>query len=177
MILSYNELLEIVNEGVINPLVENINGASIDIRLGSEIKLESGSSMRIVDIQEKQALKMTSKIIPEDGYLLYPGECILAHSIEIFNLPDNLSAEYVLKSSMARCFLNHMYAGFADPLWHGQLVLELKNESRFHIMRLHTGMKIGQIKFYKHKPVPHENSYAVHGRYNGSVGAMESEGV
>lgn len=36
------------------------------------------------------------------SFLLMPGEFILAQSVEVFNLPDDLSAEYKLKSSMAR---------------------------------------------------------------------------
>jgi deoxycytidine triphosphate deaminase len=66
----------------------------------------------------------------------------------------------------------------ADPRWHNsKLTLELKNELSHHQILLKTGMKIGQIIFYRVTPVPEEHSYAVKGRYNNTTEVTASKGV
>ena len=103
-------------------------------------------------------------------YVLLPGDFILAASVEIFNLPNNISAEYKLKSSMARIGLEHLNAGWCDAGWNRScLTLELKNMTRHHSIELNYKDPIGQIVFFKHTPVPNDKSYAVRGRYNGDT--------
>ena len=77
-------------------------------------------------------------------YDLAPGQFCLAATAETFYLPDNIAAEFKLKSSLARAGLNHALAGFADPGWTGSvLTLELTNTLRWHSLRLRPGMKAG----------------------------------
>jgi len=47
------------------------------------------------------------------------------------------------------------------------LTLELKNMTQFHNICLEKDVKIGQIVFFKHTPVPQDKSYSIRGRYNG----------
>ena len=99
-------------------------------------------------------------------YDLHPGEFILAHTIEVFDLPADISAEFKLNSSGARIGLDNALATWADPRWHGStLTLELKNNTKNHIIRLHHGCRIGQMIFHRSEPVPEDKSYAVRGRY------------
>ena len=103
-----------------------------------------------------------------EGFSLEPGEFILASSIEVFNLPPDISAQYRLKSSMARIGLEHLNAGHCDAGWNGSvLTLELKNVTRYHAIHLQAGDPIGQMVFWRHEPVPADKSYAARGRYNG----------
>jgi len=112
------------------------------------------------------------------GYALRPDEFILASSEEFFDLPDYISAEYKLKSSMARNGLEHLNAGWCDAGWNGsRLTLELKNVTRYHKLLIEAGMAIGQVVFFKHAPVPHEKSYAVRGQYNKQQSVTESKGI
>ena len=91
---------------------------------------------------------------------------MLAETREIFNLPDHVAAQFVLKSSRAREGLEHLLAGYCDPGWHGsRLTLELHNSRRLHNVALWPGMKIGQMVFHSLAGRP-ERSYAVTGRYN-----------
>jgi deoxycytidine triphosphate deaminase len=113
-----------------------------------------------------------------DGYVLRPREFILGHSREEFNLPDDIAAEYKLKSSLARAGLGHALAGWCDPGWHGShLTLELFNSLRHHSLILREGMKIGQMVFFRGKPVPSDRGYRARGQYNGDRGAVASKGV
>lgn len=176
-LISYSELVELVNQGVINSDPANINGASIDITLGDEIMLESYSTPSYIDLMEKESLRMIKHKM-EEVYMLEPGDFILATSVETFNLPSDIACEYKLKSSLARSGLQHLMAGWCDPGWHGsKLTLELKNVTQYHALLLRPGMKIGQMVFFKCEPVPEENSYTVKGQYNNQDTVTANKGL
>lgn len=171
MLLSYNELVDIALHGVIKDVsLENINAASIDITLGKKILKEEfplGNPQGcLVRLRDRQPLTMR-ELDCTDGVKLFPGEFILAQSSETFYLPNDISAEYKLKSSMARIGLNHCLAGWCDAGWNGSvLTLELMNVSKYHTIELKAGDKIGQMVFFRHTEVPADRSYATRGRYN-----------
>lgn len=176
MLLSHDELVELVKTGVITADLSRVNGASIDITLDNDIKIESTNG-KIVDLIAKDNINMISLNIDE-GYALVSGEFILASSREVFNLPDNISCEYKLKSSMARNGLEHLNAGWCDCTWsNSKLTLELKNMTKNHVLWLTPGMGIGQMVFFKHAPISAEKSYAVVGQYNNQNGVTESKGL
>lgn len=177
-LISYSELAKLVEQGVINADPANINGASIDITLGDEIMLEGYRTLPYVDLMEKESLSMVGHNMSGDGYMLKPGEFILATSVETFNLPNNIACEYKLKSSLARSGLQHLMAGWCDPGWYGsKLTLELKNVTERHFLMLRPGMKIGQMVFFKCDPVPEENSYAAKGQYNSQDTVTANKGL
>jgi dCTP deaminase len=136
-----------------------LNPASLDVRLGPNLMIEVRDQPELmrIDISERTE---------DDPYLLLPGEVCLAETIEQFNLPDSISAQFVLKSSRARDFYGHMLAGWCDPGWHGsKLTLELKNERRYHPLPLYPNLKIGQMVFFRMSAIPLK-SYALTGHYN-----------
>lgn len=168
-LLSYKELYGLVKAGVVeNCPVELINGASIDVTLGNKILVEQKSGYQEVDFKNRQPLLMKECMLDQEaGCVLQPGEFILASSQQIFNLPDTIAAEFKLKSSSARVGLTNLLAGWCDPTWHGSaLTLELCNCTRWHNIRLRPGDRIGQVVFFRCKPVPTGASYARRGRYN-----------
>jgi dCTP deaminase len=142
------------------PFSQNLlNPASLDVRLGPNLMIEVRDQPELmrIDISDRTE---------DDPYLLLPGEICLAETFEQFNLPDSISAQFVLKSSRARDFYGHMLAGWADPGWHGsKLTLELKNERRHHPLPLYPNLKIGQMVFFRMSAVPLK-SYALTGHYN-----------
>ena len=168
-LLSYNELVELVEAGVITGVRDGaINASSIDIHLGDTVLVERVGG-GCISYRNREPLNMFAYDCT-DGLLLSSGEFILASSVEVFNLPANISCEYKLKSSMARIGLEHLNAGWCDAGWHGSvLTLELKNVTRFHTIRLQAGDPIGQVVFFRHAEVPADRSYAARGRYNGDT--------
>ena len=170
MLISYNELCEFAERGVITPVdPKDINGTSIDVHLGSKILRESPVPMALatISLRDKQNVHWRETDITEGFYDLLPGEFILAHTVEVFDLPADISAEFKLNSSGARIGLDNALATWADPLWHGStLTLELKNNTRHHVIRLHHGCRIGQMIFHRSEPVPEDKSYKQRGRYN-----------
>lgn len=181
MILSHDELVNIIRTGVLEGAKEeNVNGSSIDITLSNMFFKESLQAPdRPVDLQKKEAVQMEPITLTgdEDTIILNPGEFLLACSEEIFHLPLNLSAEYKLKSSMARSGINHMLAGWCDPGWTGRLTLELHNVLQHHAIALRRGMKIGQVIFLQHESVGAAHSYATRGQYQGTLSVTRSRGV
>lgn len=185
MLLSYNELISriVIPKVLSTRRVENgellfdeidfnfVNSASIDIRLGHNIMVERAprtGENNVLDFRRRDKMVMKRVEIDEErGYVLYPGEFILAESLEVFHLPNTLSCEYKLKSSMARIGLEHLNAGWCDAGWNGSvLTLEFKNMSRYHSILLRPKDAIGQMVFFSHDMVPHSRSYAARGRYN-----------
>lgn len=170
-LLSYTELCELVEQGVIVGVKDGaINGTSIDVHLGSEIICETYGDHRAyaVDIAKRTSWAHHTIKLPDGGFhYLTPGEFVLASTVETFNLPADISAEFKLKSSGARSGLDNALATWCDPHWHGSvLTLELKNNLRYHSIILTAGMPIGQMIFHRSAPVPHEKGYAVRGKYN-----------
>ncbi len=72
-----------------------LNPASLDLRLGSYLMVESIYSPELVRIN-------ISDKTEDDPFMLQPGEFCLAETLEIFNIPDDISCSFVLKSSRAR---------------------------------------------------------------------------
>ena len=171
MLLSHDEIQELLDNGVVTGTKEGaINSASLDLHLGDLILVEDPNAVKLVDFRAREPLRMTQYRIDDEGYALLPGQFILAQSSEMFNLPNNVSAEYKLKSSMARIGLEHLNAGWCDATWHGSvLTLELKNMTNYHSILIRPGDAIGQIVFFRHTPVSDKASYASRGRYNGDT--------
>lgn len=168
-LLSYTQICGLIEAGVIqNADFSDVNSASLDLHLGEKILAEDMNRSRdIIALRNREPFAYLECSCAE-GFLLDPGEFILAQTIEVFNLPANISAEYKLKSSMARIGLEHLNAGWCDAGWNGSvLTLELKNMLRNHSIELLHGDAIGQIVFFEHEPVPADKSYAARGRYNG----------
>lgn len=148
---------------------ELLNPASLDVTLGSRIMIEVPETpeLQVVDILGHTA---------DDPYLIQPGEFFLAETREIFNLPNHIGAQFVLKSSRAREGWDHAEAGWCDPGWYGsRLTMEICNQRRHHSLGIWPGMKIGQMKFLLVSGTV-ERSYAETGRYNTDLGVTSSKG-
>ena len=170
MILSDQEIRYLCLSGLVQPFnPELLNPASLDVLLGPELLIE------VADSSELQRISIEGHT-EADPYWMEPGEFLLGHTVETFNLPDFLAAEFRLKSSRAREGLDQALAVWADPGWHGStLTVELRNNRRLHRLPLWPGMKIGQMIFHRMSASP-ERSYATTGRYNGHGTVMGSLG-
>jgi dCTP deaminase len=146
-----------------------INPASLDVRLGEMLLIESAQSRELVPYP----LERHSEA---DPYELRSGQFCLAETLEVFHIPNDIAAEFRLKSSRAREGLDQALAVWIDPGFHGSvLTLELRNNRQLWPQLLWPGMKIGQMIFHlmSSRPI---NSYAVTGRYNGDLAVQRSKG-
>lgn len=153
-----------------------VNAASLDVRLGDTILVErypGDKAYQPINYGLREKLHMDQVRIGNDGFILWPGQVMLAHTIEQCNFADDTAALFRIKSSMGRIFLEHMDAGWVDPGFHGSLTLEFKNMSQYHPIHLHVGDKIGQLVFFKGDAVNEQQSYRTKGNYGGSVGVEQ----
>ena len=160
MILPDHEIAKLCRAGMITPFDDYlINPASLDVRLGDHIMIELESQQ---DLHPADIINHTK----ENPYLLYPDEFILAQTLEVFNIPDTVSGQFALKSSLARLGFEHLLAGWIDPGFNNSvLTLELKNARKHQPLPLWPGMRIGQIIFMQMASTP-DVSYRDSGRYN-----------
>jgi len=160
MILSDTEIHDLIHQGMVHHhQPELINPASLDLRLGDLIMLESVESHQMIPLSIKD-------YTAEHPYQLVPGQFILAQTIETFVMPEDVAGLFFLKSSRAREGYENLHAGYADPGWHGSaLTLELKNARQLQPLPIYPGLKIGQMVFFRMSQRP-TLSYAQTGSYN-----------
>jgi dCTP deaminase len=159
-ILADHEINALANKGMVeNYKIDLINPASLDLRLGNMVMLESVSSHQMIPLD-------ISGYTVEHPYELVPGQFILAQTVEVFHMPEDIAGLFFLKSSRAREGYENLHAGYADPGWHGSaLTLELKNARQLQPLPIYPGLKIGQMVFWRMSSKP-ALSYAVTGSYN-----------
>jgi dCTP deaminase len=165
--------------GMVTPFdPELVNPASLDVRLGGALLIESAvndACWRFDQHDDGMVPYPFADHTQENPYLLLPGQFVLAHTVETFNLPDDIAAQFMLKSSRAREGIEHLMAGYADPGFHGVMTLELHNSRQLHPVPIWPGMRIGQMVFTTMAATP-QRSYALTGRYNGHSSVQASLG-
>lgn len=172
MVLSYTRLKEMVLKGLVLGVPDQqINGASIDVTLGKKVFIEAPSNGTVrtpLSFRDREPLPTNEYDMDVDGFILHPGQFCLAQTEQVFNMPLDTAAHFMLKSSAARIGLENLHACWCDPGWHGSvLTLELVNCTRYTPIRLRPGDSIGQMVFHQLTDrVNLEDSYAVRGRYN-----------
>ncbi|HEX9259640.1 MAG TPA: dCTP deaminase [Acidimicrobiales bacterium] len=156
----------------------NIQPASVDVRLGAEFRVHRNWKASHIDPFEPNLDLMEAMTIAEDeAFVLHPGEFALGHTLERLTLPDDLVAQVNGKSSLGRIGLQvHSTAGWVDPGWSGQIVLEFSNVSRLPI-KLRPRMRVAQFVFLRmDRPV--ERGYGhpdLNSKYQGQQGAQASK--
>lgn len=169
MILSDKTLVKMLEEKtlVVEPIEkEQIQPASIDIRLGNTFSIVEDTSTGIINLENE----IKYKTITTDSYILLPNQFVLATTMEYFDLPDDLTAFVEGRSSLGRMGLFIQNAGWVDPGFKGEITLELYNANRCAI-ELKAGRRVGQLVFAKMDDTA-LNPY--NGKYQGQKGATGS---
>ena len=147
MILNDKTILEKMqkHEIIIKPIPtpEQIQPASVDLRLGNEY-LSPIRHEETIDIKNNEP---KYQHLRGNAILLPAGEFILATTKEKIHIPPNLIGRVEGRSSIGRLGVAiHVTAGFIDPNFTGNITLEIKNLSHNNIM-LYEDMRICQIVF------------------------------
>ena len=169
MILSDKTIMKMLEEKslTITPIEpEQIQPASVDIRLGNTFSIVEDSSTGVITLENE----IKYKTIETDTYVLLPGQFVLATTMEYFELPDDLTAFVEGRSSLGRRGLFIQNAGCVDPGFKGEITLELFNANRCAI-ELKSGRRVGQLVFAEMDDVA-LNPY--NGKYQGQTGATGS---
>lgn len=170
MILSDKTIKSFLQNGTlsISPLEDDqIQPASVDIRLGNTFSIVEDSSTGILTFTNKIAYKK----MQAETYLLLPGQFVLATTKEYISLPDDLTAFVEGRSSLGRMGLFIQNAGWVDPGFAGEITLELFNANRCAI-ELQAGRRIGQLVFAR---MDQAALHPYRGKYQGQRGATGSK--
>ncbi len=145
MILAKSEIEKLVAENP--PLIENfkkenLQGAGYDLRLDVLYKIKSDARLGI-----------NSRKLPEveeicgDVYVIKPNEYYLVKTVEKVNIPSNLIARILPRSTLFRCGV-YIFTALVDPGYKGALTFGIKNFSNYEF-RVKRFAKIAQIVFEK----------------------------
>ena len=170
MILSDKTLIKMLNDYslVVTDLEpEQIQPASIDIRIGNTFCIVEDSPSGIINLEDEIQYKQ----ITAEKYTLLPGQFVLATTMEYVELPDDLTAFVEGRSSLGRMGLFIQNAGWVDPGFKGEITLELFNANRCAI-ELCAGRRIGQLVFAQ---LDEKALNPYRGKYQGQRGATGSK--
>jgi dCTP deaminase len=180
MLLSDRDLIDELKAGslLLEPFDPTlVQPSSIDVRLDRFFRVFNNHLYTHIDPAQQQD-DLTAMVEVADGqpFVLHPGEFVLASTLEIITLGDQLAGRLEGKSSLGRLgLLTHSTAGFIDPGFSGHVTLELSNVANLPIM-LWPGMKIGQLCIFRlSSPAEHPYGASVYGsRYQGQRGPTAS---
>ncbi|ADD45540.1 dCTP deaminase [Stackebrandtia nassauensis] len=180
MLLSDRDIVASMKDGRlgVEPFApELIQPSSVDVRLDRWFRVFNNQKYTHIDPSKQQdELTSLSEVDEGESFVLHPGEFVLASTLEVITLPDDLAARLEGRSSLGRLgLLTHSTAGFIDPGFSGHITLELSNVANLPIS-LWPGMKIGQMCLFKlSSPAEHPYGFAEYGsRYQGQRGPTAS---
>ena len=180
MLLSDRDLVSEIKAGdlALEPFEPALmQPSSIDVRLDRFFRVFNNHLYTHIDPAEQQDdLTAQVEVVDGEAFVLHPGEFVLASTLEVITLGDQLAGRLEGKSSLGRLgLLTHSTAGFIDPGFSGHVTLELSNVANLPI-KLWPGMKIGQLCIFRlSSPAEHPYGSAVYGsRYQGQRGPTPS---
>ena len=150
-ILSNLDIARLIKEGKINvePYdMSNIQGATIDFRIGNKFKYPDYHNKKnktgIIELEEE--LEYIN--LEDNEVIIQPNHFILGTTLETLTLSRDLCARVDGKSKIGRKGLIVQTAGHIGPGWSGEITLELYNANQMPI-KLKYGQKICQIEFHE----------------------------
>ncbi|OCS84409.1 dCTP deaminase [Caryophanon latum] len=140
---------------IISPILENtqLNGASIDLRLGTEFKVSIPTRsplIGIVDEPMEQFFQSTFRSFGEN-FILHPNQLVLVNTFEYIKIPNDLVGMISTRSSLNRLGLN--VTSIIHPGYAGTLTLQLENNG-VNAINLTCGMRLIQLVLFASEPVP-----------------------
>lgn len=157
-IINYMDEKDIKDRLVITPMIdleESLDPSSINVRLGNEFIVMKQQSFPILDIANKEELlkrmeKYQERVIIgfREGFVLHPNHLILGSTLEYIQLPRNIMAYVIGKSSWGRMGLIIATATKVDPGFKGCITLEIVNEGQVPVV-LYPGIMIAQLVLHE----------------------------
>lgn len=160
--IGYKKILELTKKTP--PLIENleeknIQPSGVDLRIKCVYRMKNGG---FIGIKGRKTPDVES-ICDEIGkkFTLEPNEFVLVETMERVNIPNDLMAIILPRSSLFRCGVT-IFTAVVDPGFEGTLTFGMKNLSKFPF-NIEIGSRIGQIVFIEVK----DNVKLYNGKYQG----------
>ena len=128
MIIPDIGIKKLVEDGFLPPGL-TIGPSSVDLTLSDSFswpKLDKDKIILGESVPHKQVQK--------DEFVLEPNHFVLSSTAESISVPHDMAAYVEGRSCIGRLELKVQYAGFIDAVFHGQITMELVNQSGFPII-------------------------------------------
>lgn len=163
MVIGPKKLLELVKkvklvENLSERELKNPEGAGFDLRLGEVYKI-SGKAFLGVEDRETPKVKLIASYYNtylkrsvrigkkgKDIITIKPGEFYLVTTVEAVNLPENIVATFIPRTTTFRSGL-FLRTGVAQPGYQGKLTFGLKNEGPVPVI-LELGCRFVHAQFH-----------------------------
>lgn len=151
MILGPKILLKLVKE---KKLVENLSereltnpeGAGFDLRLGAVYKIKGKGFLGIEERQTPESFLVAEYNVKKKSKIVFkPGDFYLVQTIESFNLPENLTANFKPRTTTFRSGL-FLRTGNVAPGYKGQVAFGMKNEGP-SVVEIELGSRFVHVQF------------------------------
>jgi deoxycytidine triphosphate deaminase len=153
MIVSPKQLLKLVKskklvEGLSERELTNPEGAGFDLRLGEVYKI-SGNAFLGETHRQTPDIESVAVFGKQKSIKIKPGDYFLVKTVEKINLPLNLSAVIMPRTTTFRSGL-FLRTGPVQPGYEGELTFGLKNEGPITV-EIEMGARFAHILFHEIK--------------------------
>lgn len=159
---------------IVTPLLsdDQLTGGSVDVRLGQEFILMKRSAKGPIDplemAQDPEDYQERVRVPIGDKMILHPNQLVLGATFEFLQVPRDLMAYVIGRSSWGRLGLIVATAIMVSPGYRGSLTLELANLGDTPVY-LYPGTRVAQLVF--HTLTEGGTAYPQQGgKYTGPVG-------
>jgi len=145
-VIGYEEILKLIKQKP--SLIENVNEkniqpSGIDLRVKCIYRLKNSGFLGNSDRMTPDVESVSDR--PGEKIRLEPNEFVLVETMEKVNMPKDIMAIVLPRSSLFRCGVS-LHTAVVDPGFQGTLTFGMKNLSEFPF-EIEIGSKIGQIVF------------------------------
>lgn len=178
------QILELASGGMIKPFAESsprgvisygLSSYGYDARLGRKFRIATRREAWEIPAGEAWVIdpkNFDDRVFRDyegDTCLIPPNSFALAHTIEYFDMPRDVLAVCVGKSTYARCGVIVNVTPL-EPGWCGEVTMEISNTTPRPV-RLYAGEGICQFLFF-HGAAPAATYADRSGKYQGQVGVV-----
>lgn len=146
-----------------NMLSYGLSSAGYDIRCKDEFWMFDNRKDKSLIADPKAPNRKQIDRIKDSVLVLEPGGFALTSSVEHFDLPDDIMAVAVGKSTYARCGIIVNVTPL-EPGWRGYLTIEISNTATIPAM-IYANEGICQLLFFKTRDVCYKPYWAKGGKY------------
>jgi deoxycytidine triphosphate deaminase len=161
VVIGYDGILKLIEQKKLVENVDenNIQPSGVDLRVKAVYRLKNGGYLGVKD-RRTPDIEVVDKEVGKK-VVLNPNEFVLVETMEKVNMPNDVSAIVLPRSSLFRCGAS-LHTAVVDPGYIGTLTFGMKNLSQFPF-EIEIGSKIGQIVFEEVKG----NTKLYNGKYQG----------
>ena len=162
VVIGYEEIMSLIKQTpslIENVEEKNVQPSGVDLRVKCVYRLKNGGFLGTGDRKTPEVESISDRF--GEKLRIEPNEFVLVETMEKVNMPKDIMATILPRSSLFRCGVT-LFTAVVDPGFQGTLTFGMKNLSEFPF-EIEIGSRIGQIVFREVK----NNVKLYNGKYQG----------